>query len=61
MNINVVSGTDRFELYRETAGLGGFDASEVAYDKLPSKVLSCGDGALCIWYGGPNSTRLVFA
>lgn len=35
-DMNFVTGTDRFELYRETAGLGGFDAIEVAYDKLPS-------------------------
>ena len=56
MNINVVSGTDRFELYRETAGLGGFDASEVAYNKLPSgRYYRAADGdSAASWYGGPN-------
>ena len=28
-NMNIVWGTDRFELYRETSGLGGFDASKL--------------------------------
>jgi iron complex outermembrane receptor protein len=56
MNINVVSGTDRFELYRETSGLGGFDASEVAYDKLPSgRYYRAADGDSAeSFYGGPN-------
>ncbi|MDC1022064.1 TonB-dependent receptor [Schleiferiaceae bacterium] len=62
-NINFVSGTDRFELYRETAGLGGFDASEVAYDKLPSgSYYRAADGdSAATFYGGPNFHRtLVF-
>ncbi len=31
MDMNYVGATDRFELYRETQGQGGFDASYVAY------------------------------
>ena len=55
-DMNVVTGTDRFELYRETAGLGGFDASEVAYDKLSNgRYYRAGDGdTAASWYGGPN-------
>ncbi len=61
MNLNVVYGTDRFELYRETAGLGGFDASEVAYDKLPSgRYYRAADSdSAANWYGGPNFHQIM--
>ncbi|MEL0335147.1 MAG: TonB-dependent receptor plug domain-containing protein, partial [Flavobacteriales bacterium] len=62
-DMNVVTGTDRFELYRETAGLGGFDASEVAYDKLASgRYYRAADGdTAASWYSGPNFHRtLIF-
>jgi vitamin B12 transporter len=37
LDLNYVGGTDRFELYRQTPGQGGFDASYVAYqfDLIP--------------------------
>ena len=62
-NMNLVTGTDRFELYRETAGLGGFDASNVAYDKLSSgRYYRSADGdTAASWYSGPNFHQtLVF-
>ena len=62
-NMNLVTGTDRFELYRETAGLGGFDASSVAYDKLSSRrYYRAADGdTAASWYSGPNFHQtLVF-
>src|SRR5210317_1155484 len=62
-NMNFVTGTDRFELYRETAGLGGFDASSVAYDKLSSgRYYRAADGdSAASWYSGPNFHQtLVF-
>jgi iron complex outermembrane receptor protein len=62
-NMNLVTGTDRFELYRETAGLGGFDASNVAYDKLSSgRYYRAADGdTAASWYSGPNFHQtLVF-
>ena len=62
-NMNVVTGTDRFELYRETAGLGGFDASSVAYDKLSSgRYYRAADGDTALgFYEGPNFHQtLVF-
>ena len=55
-NLNVVYGKDRFELYRESPGIGGFDARAVAYDRLPSGTYyraSDGDSAAA-WYNGPN-------
>ena len=63
LDMNVVTGTDRFELYRETAGLSGFDVSEVAYDKLASgRYYRAADGdSAATWYGGPNFHQtLVF-
>ena len=62
-NMNLVTGTDRFELYRETAGLGGFDASSVAYDKLSSgRYYRAADGDTALgFYEGPNFHQtLVF-
>jgi iron complex outermembrane receptor protein len=62
-NMNLVTGTDRFELYRETAGLGGFDASNVAYDKLSNgRYYRAADGdTAASWYSGPNFHQtLVF-
>ena len=62
-NMNLVTGMDRFELYRETAGLGGFDASSVAYDKLSSgRYYRAADGdTAASWYSGPNFHQtLVF-
>ena len=62
-NMNLVTGTDRFELYRETAGLGGFDASSVAYDKLLNgRYYRSADGdTAASWYSGPNFHQtLVF-
>ena len=62
-NMNFVTGTDRFELYRETAGLGGFDASNIAYDKLSSgRYYRAADGdTAASWYSGPNFHQtLVF-
>jgi iron complex outermembrane receptor protein len=62
-NMNLVTGTDRFELYRETAGLGGFDASNVAYDKLSSgRYYRAADGDTALgFYEGPNFHQtLVF-
>ena len=62
-NMNLVTGTDRFELYRETAGLGGFDASNVAYDKLSSgRYYRSADGdTAASLYSGPNFHQtLVF-
>ena len=62
-NMNLVTGTDRFELYRETAGLGGFDASNVAYDKLSSgRYYRSADGdTAASWYSGLNFHQtLVF-
>ena len=61
--MNLVTGTDRFELYRETAGLGGFDASNVAYDKLSNgRYYRAADGdTAASWYSGPNFHQtLVF-
>ena len=62
-NMNLVTGTDRFELYRETAGLGGFDASNIAYDKLSSgRYYRAADGDTALgFYEGPNFHKtLVF-
>ncbi|PTL97353.1 MAG: hypothetical protein DA396_05375 [Bacteroidetes bacterium] len=62
-NMNFVTGTDRFELYRETAGLGGFDASNIAYDKLSSgRYYRAADGDTALgFYEGPNFHKtLVF-
>mgnify|MGYP000498022624 FL=1 len=62
-NMNFVTGTDRFELYRETAGLGGFDASNIAYDKLSNgRYYRAADGdTAASWYSGPNFHQtLVF-
>ena len=62
-NMNLVTGTDRFELYRETAGLGGFDASNIAYDKLSSgRYYRAADGdTAASWHSGPNFHQtLVF-
>ena len=62
-NMNLVTGTDRFELYRETAGLGGFDASDVRYTKLSSgRYYRAADGdTAASWYSGPNFHQtLVF-
>ncbi|MDC3183399.1 TonB-dependent receptor [Schleiferiaceae bacterium] len=62
-NTNFVTGTDRFELYRETAGLGGFDASNIAYDKLSSgRYYRAADGDTALgFYEGPNFHQtLVF-
>ena len=62
-NMNLVTGTDRFELYRETAGLGGFDASDVRYTKLSSgRYYRVADGdTAASWYSGPNFHQtLVF-
>lgn len=60
-NANFVTGTDRFELYRESAGLGGFDASGVSYTKLPSgRYYRAADGdSAATWYGGPNFHRTM--
>ena len=60
-NMNLVTGTDRFELYRETAGLGGFDASSVAYDKLSSgRYYRAADGDTALgFYEGPNFHRTI--
>ena len=56
LNLNFVLGTDRFELFRESDGLGGFDASIVAYDWLPSgRYFRAADGdSADAWYNGPN-------
>ena len=62
-NMNFVTGTDRFELYRETAGLGGFDASNIAYDKLSSgRYYRAADGDTALeFYKAPNFHQtLVF-
>ena len=62
-NMNFVTGTDRFELYRETAGLGGFDASNIAYDKLSNgRYYRAADGDTALeFYKGPNFHQtLVF-
>ena len=56
VSMNAVLGSDRFELYRTTKGLAGFDASEVAYDELAGGIFYRaydGDTAAS-WYGGPN-------
>ena len=61
--MNLVTGTDRFELYRETAGLGGFDANDVRYTKLSSgRYYRAADGDTAdSWYSGPNFHQtLVF-
>lgn len=58
-NVNQVSGTDRFELYRETAGLAGYDASSVAYTKLASGryYRAYDQDSAATWYSGPNFHR----
>ena len=62
-DINFVGATDRFELYRETKGLAGYDASLVAYDRDANGTYfraATGDTAAS-WYGGHNfhSTRAL--
>ena len=54
--LNYVIGSDRFELYRESQGIGGFDASAVAYDRLSTgRYYRAFDGdSAATWYGGPN-------
>lgn len=62
-NYSMVAGTDRFELYRETAGLAGFDASEVAYlkDNAGTYYRAATGDTAAWWYSGPNfhQTRVV--
>ena len=60
-NTNTVSGTDRFELYRETEGLAGYDASPVAYTKLSSGryYRAFDNDTAATWYSGPNFHRTV--
>ncbi|CAI8413414.1 MAG: Colicin I receptor [Cryomorphaceae bacterium] len=55
-NMNLVTGTDRFELYRETAGLAGFDASDVQYTKLSNGryYRAADNDTAASWYSGPN-------
>lgn len=58
-NMSAVQGFDRFELYRESAGLGGYDASPIAYEQLSSgRYYRAFDGDTAqSWYTGPNFHR----
>ena len=56
LKVNYVGATDRFELYRETQGLAGFNADQVAYERNEDGTYfraSTGDTAAS-WYGGHN-------
>ena len=60
LDLNYVGGTDRFELYRETPGQGGFDASYVAYQfdlNTTRFYRPATQDTAAAWYTGHNHHR----
>ena len=58
-NTSLVGGSDRFELYRESEGVAGFDATALRYDRLPSgRYYRAFDQDTALsFYSGPNFHR----